>query len=107
METCDKNHISLEEIEHIAILAQIELSKKEKKIFREHFNKILDFFSKINEINTDNVSPTYHVLDLVNVYRKNKTKKTLSEKEIFKNAPKKEKGFFKSPRIVKKNILKR
>jgi aspartyl-tRNA(Asn)/glutamyl-tRNA(Gln) amidotransferase subunit C len=96
----EKRHISKEEVEHIAWLARIELSEKEKELFTEQFNRILDYFRKIDEVETEDVPPTYHVLDLVNVYREDKVSPSLSPEKILKNAPKKEKRFFKAPRIV-------
>jgi aspartyl-tRNA(Asn)/glutamyl-tRNA(Gln) amidotransferase subunit C len=95
-----KHHISKGEVEHVAWLARIELSEKEKELFTEQFNKILDYFKKIDEIETEEIPPTYHVLDLVNVYREDKASPSLPPEKILKNASKKEKRFFKAPRIV-------
>jgi len=95
-----KQHISREEVEHIAWLAHLELAEEEKALFTQQFNRILDYFRKIDETDTENVPPTYHVLDLVNVFRKDYVKESLPKEESLKNAPEKEKGFFKSPRIV-------
>jgi aspartyl-tRNA(Asn)/glutamyl-tRNA(Gln) amidotransferase subunit C len=94
------SHISRDEVEHVAWLAHIELTEEEKTLFTEQLNRILDYFRKIDEADTKNVQPTYHVLDLVNVYRNDKAKKSLPKQEPLKNAPKEEDGFFKSPRIV-------
>ena len=96
----NKRHISKEEVEHIAWLARIELSEREKARFTEQFNRILDYFKKIDEVDTEKVPPTYHVLDLVNIYREDKVTPSLPPKEVLKNAPKKEKRFFRAPRIV-------
>ena len=93
-------HLSKKEVEHVAWLAHIELSEKEKALFTEQFNEILDYFKKIDLVNTEGVEPTYHVLDLKNVHRKDETKPSLSTEEALKNAPKKEKKFLKAPRIV-------
>lgn len=95
-----KRHISKEEVEHIARLACIELPEWEKELFTEQFNRILAYFKKIDEVDTERIPPTYHVLDLVNVYREDKVLPSLPPKEVLKNAPKKEKRFFKAPRIV-------
>ncbi|MEM2110475.1 MAG: Asp-tRNA(Asn)/Glu-tRNA(Gln) amidotransferase subunit GatC [Candidatus Bathyarchaeia archaeon] len=95
-----KQHISPKEVEHVAWLAHVELSEEEKTLFTEQFNRILDFFKKIDEINVKDVLPTYHVLDLVNIYRQDEAKESLPREETLKNAPKKEEAFFKSPRIV-------
>lgn len=95
-----KRHISREEAEHIAWLARVELSDEEKDLFTKQFNEILNFFEKIDEVDTEEVPPTYHVLDLTNVYREDKVVPSLPPKEALQNAPKKERRFFKAPRIV-------
>ncbi|MBT8171550.1 Asp-tRNA(Asn)/Glu-tRNA(Gln) amidotransferase subunit GatC [Candidatus Bathyarchaeota archaeon] len=95
-----KRHLSKKEVEHVASLAHIEISDKEKILFTEQFNEILDYFKKIDTIETKNVEPTYHVLDINNVTREDKITPSLSPEEALKNAPKKEKKFFKAPRIV-------
>ena len=95
-----RQHLSKKEVEHIAWLAHIELSDKEKALFTEQFNEILDYFKKIDEVDTEGVEPTYHVFDLTNVYRTDETKPSLPTEEALRNAPKKEKKFLKAPRIV-------
>jgi aspartyl-tRNA(Asn)/glutamyl-tRNA(Gln) amidotransferase subunit C len=95
-----RKHLSKKEVEHIAWLAHIELSDKEKILFTEQFNEILDYFKKIDEVDTDGVEPTYHVLDLKNVSRTDETLPSLPIEEALRNAPKKEKKFIKAPRIV-------
>ena len=95
-----KKRITIEDVEHIAWLAHIELTEEEKRVFAEQFNRILDFFRKIDEIDTSNVPPTYHVLDLLNVFRKDEVREPLPKDSVLMNAPKREDGFFKSPRII-------
>jgi aspartyl-tRNA(Asn)/glutamyl-tRNA(Gln) amidotransferase subunit C len=95
-----KKHITISDVEHVAWLAHIELTEEEKEVFAEQFNRILDFFKKIDEVDTSNVPPTYHVLDLVNVFRKDEVGEPLPKDSVLMNAPKKEDGFFKSPRII-------
>jgi aspartyl-tRNA(Asn)/glutamyl-tRNA(Gln) amidotransferase subunit C len=95
-----EKRITKEEVEHIAQLAHIELTEEEKEVFTEQFNEILEFFRKIDEVDTANVPPMYHVLDIVNVYREDEVEETLPKENVLENAPKKEERFFKSPRIV-------
>ena len=95
-----KQHISRDEVEHVAWLAHIELTEDEKALFTEQFNRILEYFRKIDEAETGGVPPTYHVLDLVNVYREDKAGEGLPKEKVLGNAPRKEDGFFKSPRMV-------
>jgi aspartyl-tRNA(Asn)/glutamyl-tRNA(Gln) amidotransferase subunit C len=95
-----RHRLSKKEVEHAAWLAHIELSEKEKNLFTEQFNDILDYFKKIDAIDTEDIQPTYHVLDLKNIYREDEETPSLPTKEALKNAPKKEKKFLKAPRIV-------
>lgn len=95
-----KRRITKKEVEHVAWLAHVDLSEEEKRIFTEQFNEILDYFEKIDDAETEDVPPTYHVLDLVNVYREDEAAESIEREDALRNAPKKEKGFFKAPRIV-------
>lgn len=95
-----KRRITKKEVEHVAWLAHVDLSEEEKRIFTEQFNEILDYFEKIDDAETEDVPPTYHVLDLVNVYREDEAAESIKREDALRNAPKKEKGFFKAPRIV-------
>lgn len=91
---------SEEEAEHIAWLARIELSEDEKKLFALQLSTILDYFHIIDEANTEGVQPTLHVLNLVNVSREDVVEESLPAEVVLGNAPMKEKGYFKAPKIV-------
>jgi aspartyl-tRNA(Asn)/glutamyl-tRNA(Gln) amidotransferase subunit C len=39
-------------------------------------------------------------LDLANIFREDVARKSLSQEEALKNTPRRENGYFKSPRIV-------
>jgi aspartyl-tRNA(Asn)/glutamyl-tRNA(Gln) amidotransferase subunit C len=92
--------ITDEQVEHIASLAKIELTKEEKKQFTKQLNEILDFFKKIDMINTEDVPPTYRVIDATNVFREDEVKPSMPIKKVFMNTTKKEKSYFKAPRIL-------
>lgn len=92
--------ITEQEVEHVAWLAKIELSEEEKKRFTEQFNSILDYFKVVDEVETDTVSPTFHPVNLADVLREDVVEPCLSREKALANAPKKEKGFFKSPKII-------
>ena len=95
-----RQHLSKKDVEHVAWLAHIELSDQEKTLFTEQLNEILEYFKKIDEVNTEGVEPTYHVLDLNNVSRADEIKPSLTNEEALRNAQKKDKKFLKAPRIV-------
>ena len=92
--------IDEETVVHLAELARITLSDKEKKEFAKQLSSMVEFFSQISELDTENVKPTYHVLELKNVFREDEPREGMSQEAALKNAPQKEKGYFKSPRIT-------
>lgn len=85
--------------EHVAMLARIQLTPEEIKSFTQQLNNILDYFKKLEEIDTSAVEPTYHILDLVNVTRPDKVTPSLPVDEVLANAPKKQENYFKAPKI--------
>ena len=96
----EKRIISKKEVEHVAWLARIELSEEEKGTFTRQFNAILEYFEKISEAKTEDVPPTYHVLELVNVQREDSVSPSLTAKESMMNAPKKQERFYRAPKII-------
>jgi aspartyl-tRNA(Asn)/glutamyl-tRNA(Gln) amidotransferase subunit C len=92
--------ISKKDVEHVAMLARLLLSEEEKEMFTKQLGQILDHAGKISELNTKDVEPTSHVLPIRNVFREDKVKECLTQKESLSNAPKEEDGFFVIPKIV-------
>ena len=92
--------INKELIEKVAKIARVNLNEKEKDEFIKEFNDILDIFSKISKVSTDNIELSVQPVKVENKFREDKVGKCLSEKEVFLNAEHKEKGFFKGPKIL-------
>ena len=92
--------ITAKDVENVAKLARLELSDQEKTKFTEQLNSILEFADKLNELDTDNIEPTSHVLDIKNVVRKDVVTDSLPRAEALRNAPSQEDGYFKVPPII-------
>ena len=92
--------ITREDVEHISWLASIKIEDEEKDELVEHFNSILDYFHQLDEVDTESVQPTYRVVDLANIFREDTASPSISQDEALSNAPRRENGYFKSPRIV-------
>lgn len=92
--------VTIKDVEHIAKLAKLEFTDEEKSKFTDQFNEILAFMEKLNELDTSNVEPLSHVIDLQNVFREDSVKPSLSTEEALKNAPSKTEQFFKVPKVI-------
>ncbi|MFX1485703.1 MAG: Asp-tRNA(Asn)/Glu-tRNA(Gln) amidotransferase subunit GatC [Promethearchaeota archaeon] len=95
-----KSHITKEQVEHIAWLARIKLTEEQKHLFTAQFNDILEYFREIDEVDTSDVEPTYHVTGSKNVYRDDTPKECLPVEAALMNAPEKEKNFIKGPKMI-------
>jgi aspartyl-tRNA(Asn)/glutamyl-tRNA(Gln) amidotransferase subunit C len=92
--------ISIEEIEHIASLARLSLTEKEKELFGSQLSSILDYMEKLNELDTRNIEPTSHVLPLSNVMRNDVPGPSIPREDALMNAPDHTEKFFRVPKII-------
>ena len=98
-----KEDLSKETIERLSKLALLELSEEEKEKLSKQLGGILDYFAKLDDIDTDNVDPTTHPIEgITNVFREDEPWESLSNEEATKNSKYKQDGYFKAPRILKK-----
>ena len=92
--------ITKQEVEHVAKLARLELSEREKEKLTEQLSNILTYVEKMNELDTKGVEPTSHVLDINNVMRDDVPMESLSQEKALRNAPDKAAGHYKVPKII-------
>ncbi len=92
--------IDRKEVKYIAHLARLQLTSEEEEKFSRQLGEILTYVDKLKEVNTRNVPPTSHVFALKNVFREDKQKKSLSQREALANAPKKKRNQFQVPKII-------
>lgn len=92
--------LSRQEVLKIARLARLRLTEDEIGLLQKDLNSILEYINKLQQLDTSNIPPTSHVLDIINVFREDEVKKGLTEDEVFKNAPDYEQSHFKVPRVV-------
>jgi aspartyl-tRNA(Asn)/glutamyl-tRNA(Gln) amidotransferase subunit C len=94
------SRISEEQVKHVAHLARLAITEKEAKMLTDQLDKIITYAEQLNELNTDNVEPTAHVLEIKNVMREDRAKKGLPREEVLKNAPEHQDGQIKVPGIM-------
>lgn len=57
--------LTKKEVDHLAALSRIGLTDEEKEKFRDQISSILDYVSKLNELDTDAVLPTLQSGDVL------------------------------------------
>ncbi len=86
--------ITLEEVKHVAQLANLSLSEEELEKFREQLGETIEYIKHLSEIATPSIQPTSQVTGTENIFREDEVKPSLSQKEVLANAKKTHKGYF-------------
>ena len=82
-----ETHLSAEDVRAIADLARLELSEDDIALYQRQLSAILDYFQKLEELDTSHIDPTSSVLPLSNVMRADEAGEALSVDEAIANAP--------------------
>jgi aspartyl-tRNA(Asn)/glutamyl-tRNA(Gln) amidotransferase subunit C len=91
--------ISREDVIHVAHLARLEIPEDEIERVREELGAILEAVGKVSELDLDDVEPTSHPLDVVNVYGEDEPRPSLPREEALRNAPDPAAGAFRVPAV--------
>ncbi|MGC8733647.1 MAG: Asp-tRNA(Asn)/Glu-tRNA(Gln) amidotransferase subunit GatC [bacterium] len=90
------------DIDYLANLAHIYLEPTEKEIIQKDILKIIDFFSKLNEIDTTNVEVYYNSHLGETKFLTDLAKTEINVKDYIENNTKHEGMYIQIPSILKK-----
>ena len=91
--------ISLEEVEHIAKLARLELTEAEKNRYRVQLSAILEHVAQLQKLDTASIQPMAGVFSLENPLRKDEVRPGLTTETLLSGAAEKERAQFKIPPV--------
>ena len=92
--------ITPEEVQHVARLARLELSSDEIEVFGDQLSDVLTYLGKLNELDTTDVEPMSHAVELVNVFRPDRAGDSIAREDALGNAPAQQDGFFRVPKVL-------
>lgn len=93
--------VTPEVVEHVARLARLALAADERERLRLQLDRILEHIQHLNELETEAVEPTFHVVPAhKNVFREDEPRPALDRELALQNAPDRQDGFFRVPRII-------
>jgi aspartyl-tRNA(Asn)/glutamyl-tRNA(Gln) amidotransferase subunit C len=105
------NNVSMEEVERVAELANLELAADEKPRMQRDLNAILEYVAQLNELDTADVEPMAQVADLLDsvsddghglALRADALKASLNRAEVMAEAPETDGAFFKTPKVIER-----
>ncbi|MCC6710809.1 MAG: Asp-tRNA(Asn)/Glu-tRNA(Gln) amidotransferase subunit GatC [Candidatus Pacebacteria bacterium] len=97
-----KTTVTPQTVAHIAQLANIPVSEKEKQELATGFEETLAVVDELNSLDVQNISTTHQVTGLENVWREDQINQEtmFTQQEALTNAHQTHNGFFVVPRIL-------
>lgn len=92
--------VTIADVEKVAQLARLRFSEEDKQQLVVDLNRILDYFEKLKELDTEDVPPTTHVLPLKNVFREDVVVPPMPREKLLANAPDRAMDHFKVPQVI-------
>jgi len=87
-------------VDYVAKLARIEISKEEKDSLEKQLSKIIDYVDKLKELDVGSVEPLRDVGIVENIFREDKAKQSGLKEDILNNAPSRQQDYFKIPKVI-------
>jgi aspartyl-tRNA(Asn)/glutamyl-tRNA(Gln) amidotransferase subunit C len=87
------------EVEHIAMLAHLQLGEQELDQYRRQLESILEYADRLRKVDTSHISPTTTVLPLRSVVREDKIGESLLWDDALSNAVERDRNMFQIPPV--------
>jgi aspartyl-tRNA(Asn)/glutamyl-tRNA(Gln) amidotransferase subunit C len=88
------------DIEYVAKLARIALTGEEIERFSKELGELLGHVNALAELDTQSVAATAQVVESRNVNRPDAPRACLDREVVLDEAPQRQGGFFRVPRII-------
>lgn len=88
------------DIRYVAELARIELTDDEVERFGKQLGDLLEHVNALAELDTASVPATAQVIESRNVAREDRVTPCLEREVVLAQAPQRQGGFFRVPRII-------
>ncbi len=95
--------VDRDEVLKIASLAKLHLTEDEVDMYTDQMNEILEYMHQLDELDTENVEPLSHVLDQLNMTRRDKEEPSLDRDEALNNPPDSDGEYFVVPKVIEKS----
>ena len=92
--------ISREDVEKISLLARLELSPAELDTMTVQLGQIVGYVELLAELDTSDVEPMAHALDMANVFALDQPRPSLPRDAALANAPHHDGQFYLVPAVL-------
>lgn len=88
------------EVEHIALLARLDLTEDEKKCFQKQLSAILEHVAQLQKLDTTGIDASSSVQPTRTRLREDTVREGLKQQEALDNAPSAESNQFRVPPVM-------
>lgn len=92
--------VSLDEVRHLAALSEINLNDDELTSLTTDIDNIVDYINQLDELDTDNVEPTFQLTGLHNIWREDTIEPQLPREKLLELVPAAENNQVKVPKVL-------
>jgi aspartyl-tRNA(Asn)/glutamyl-tRNA(Gln) amidotransferase subunit C len=92
--------LSRAEVERIALLGRLQLSEAELSAMTEQLGQVIGYMDLLLELNTDEVEPMAHAVEISNVFRPDELKPSYDRTTMLARAPHADGEFYLVPAVL-------
>jgi aspartyl-tRNA(Asn)/glutamyl-tRNA(Gln) amidotransferase subunit C len=92
--------LTRDQVTHVAELAKLKLTEAEVALFQQQLSAILEYAARLDELDTDAISPTASILPLQNVMRPDVARASYPRDAMLRNAPDAEGEFVRTKPVL-------
>jgi aspartyl-tRNA(Asn)/glutamyl-tRNA(Gln) amidotransferase subunit C len=92
--------LSRRDVEKVSLLARLRLSEAELETMTPQLGKIVDLVDQLSELDTTDVQPMAHALELRNVFAEDVVRPSLDRTDALSNAPKRDDECYRVPAVL-------
>ena len=92
--------LTRQDVEKVSLLARLKLSPQELETMTTQLGQIVGYVEQLSQLNTDDVEPMAHALDVSNVFRDDVVRPSLDRSDALANAPHADGECYRVPAVL-------
>ncbi len=88
------------DVAYVAKLARLNLTDEETALFQTQLGHVLEYASKLSEVDVSRVETAAHAIPIFNVFREDEPRDYFTAEEALSNAPRQANGLFIVTKVV-------
>lgn len=96
----EEKFITLKDVDYVSKLARLAIPESDRPMIQGQLERILGYVTKLQSVDTKNVAPTAHPVEVSNIWREDVAKPFTNLPALFQNAPEMEETFYKVKKVI-------